>query len=118
MRLPLVHRLLLAVRLARGAGMPLRARLPLVALLLYLALPLDIIPDFIPIAGQLDDVLVASLAVWWFLRIYSPRAVLAEIARLEATPLGPLGRRAPWLLALVLGMLLAGAVLVWWRGSR
>jgi uncharacterized membrane protein YkvA (DUF1232 family) len=36
----------------------------LVALLGYLALPFDLVPDFIPVAGQLDDVLV----VGWVLR--------------------------------------------------
>lgn len=36
----------------------------LVALLGYLALPFDLVPDFIPVAGQLDDVLL----VGWVLR--------------------------------------------------
>jgi uncharacterized membrane protein YkvA (DUF1232 family) len=36
----------------------------LVALLGYLALPFDLVPDFIPVAGQLDDLLV----VGWVLR--------------------------------------------------
>jgi len=95
---------------------PWRARLPLAGLLLYLALPLDIVPDFIPVVGQLDDLLVAGIAVWWFLRVCPPAVALAEIERLERTPLGPVGRRLPWLLGAwiaVLGLLALGWL--WWQ---
>jgi uncharacterized membrane protein YkvA (DUF1232 family) len=40
----------------------------LVALAGYLALPFDLVPDFIPVAGQLDDVLVAALVLRSLLR--------------------------------------------------
>ena len=45
-------------------------------LLVYLALPFDLVPDFIPVAGQLDDVLV----VGWVLRRLVRRAG-AEVVR-------------------------------------
>jgi uncharacterized membrane protein YkvA (DUF1232 family) len=38
-------------------------RLLVAALLLYLASPLDLVPDFIPVAGQLDDVALVALAL-------------------------------------------------------
>jgi hypothetical protein len=91
---------------------PRRARLPLVALVLYLAMPLDIIPDFIPVLGQLDDVLIAGIAVWWFLRTCPPAVALDEIERLEQTPLGPGSRLVPWLLV-ALGVVLCAWAVVW-----
>ena len=55
------------VRLLKGlvgdARVPLRRKLLLVALLAYLVTPIDLIPDFIPGLGQMDDVLILVLAL-------------------------------------------------------
>ena len=45
-------------RLLRDSRVPRRHKLLLAGLLAYLAFPFDLVPDFIPVAGQLDDVLV------------------------------------------------------------
>ena len=39
------------------------ARLVLPGLLLYLSLPIDLLPDFIPVVGQLDDALAFAVGV-------------------------------------------------------
>ena len=60
--------LVLLKRLLRDPRVP-RARKTVLALLVaYLVLPIDLVPDFIPVAGQLDDLLVASLALRLVLR--------------------------------------------------
>ena len=51
--------IVLVSRLLRDPRVPLRHKLLLGALAGYLAMPFDIVPDFIPVAGHLDDVLVA-----------------------------------------------------------
>lgn len=38
-------------------------RLRLLLLLVYLALPIDIVPDFIPLVGYADDVVVVALVL-------------------------------------------------------
>ena len=64
-------------RLAADPRTPRRARWLLVALALYLANPIDLIPDFVPILGQLDDVAVAALLLGLAWRAVPP-AVWAE----------------------------------------
>ena len=60
--------IVLCSRLLRDPGVPRRKKLLLVALAGYLALPFDLVPDFIPVAGQLDDVLIVALVLRSFLR--------------------------------------------------
>jgi len=54
--------LVLFKRLLLDPRVPRRAKVAVALLLPYLAMPFDLIPDFIPVAGQLDDaVLVAAV---------------------------------------------------------
>lgn len=45
-------------RLAADPGMPRGVRILLSGLLAYLALPFDLVPDFVPILGYADDAIV------------------------------------------------------------
>ena len=104
MRLPFAHQLRFAARLAVDPRVPWYTRVPLVGLLVYLAMPLDIIPDFIPVIGQLDDLLVAGLAVWWFVRTCPPNLANEHLDVLEQTPLGRIGRVLPWVVGAALAL--------------
>jgi uncharacterized membrane protein YkvA (DUF1232 family) len=53
----------LVSRLLRDPRVPRRRKWLLVALAGYLALPFDLVPDFVPVAGQLDDVLLVALVL-------------------------------------------------------
>ncbi|TME70988.1 MAG: DUF1232 domain-containing protein [Chloroflexi bacterium] len=54
--------------LLRDPRVPLRAKIVVGIASLWLASPIDLIPDFVPIAGQLDDAIVAALALRFILR--------------------------------------------------
>jgi uncharacterized membrane protein YkvA (DUF1232 family) len=58
---PDVLRLLRAVLVDRAV--PLDVRLVLVGLLAWILSPIDLIPEFIPVLGPLDDVVVAIVAM-------------------------------------------------------
>ena len=62
---------------------PRSARWLLGCAVAYAVSPIDLIPDFIPIVGHLDDILVLPLLVWLALRLV-PDGLLAE-ARASVT---------------------------------
>ena len=55
-------------RMLGDSRLPRRYRAIVVALVVYLALPFDLIPDFIPVAGQFDDAIVVVLTLRAILR--------------------------------------------------
>jgi uncharacterized membrane protein YkvA (DUF1232 family) len=59
-------------RLLGDQRVPRRRKAVLMALVGYLSLPLDLVPDFIPVAGQLDDAIIAALALRYVLRAGGP----------------------------------------------
>jgi uncharacterized membrane protein YkvA (DUF1232 family) len=59
--LPRLARML--VSLAADRDVPTAAKVVLAALAVYLASPVDLIPDFIPWLGCLDDILLAAIVV-------------------------------------------------------
>jgi uncharacterized membrane protein YkvA (DUF1232 family) len=67
-------------RVFRDPDTPIVAKVVIPAVLAYLAMPLDIIPDFIPVLGQIDDVLVVALGLALVLMM-TPRHVLEDHLR-------------------------------------
>jgi uncharacterized membrane protein YkvA (DUF1232 family) len=81
--LPLRMKFRLAWRLLRERRIPLLARAMVPVVLLHLAMPLDIVPDFIPVLGYLDDLVIVLVGVWVLMRL-TPRAVIEDhVATLE-----------------------------------
>jgi uncharacterized membrane protein YkvA (DUF1232 family) len=60
--------LVLVRRLLSDPRVPRRRKLLLGLVIGYLALPFDLVPDFVPVAGQLDDAIVVALALRTVLR--------------------------------------------------
>jgi uncharacterized membrane protein YkvA (DUF1232 family) len=62
-------------RLRRDPGVPRRAKVVVVLAGLWLLSPIDLLPEFLPVIGPLDDVLVVALALRYAAR-QVPRQVL------------------------------------------
>ena len=53
----------LFARLLRDKRLPRRHKVLVGALIPYLAMPFDLVPDFIPVAGQLDDAVIVAFVL-------------------------------------------------------
>ena len=65
--------LLMLWRAFVAPGTPLWLKALMLVVPLYLVFPLDIIPDFIPLAGWLDDFVVIPLLVSWIVSLLPQR---------------------------------------------
>jgi len=80
-RLPMYIRLVWA--LLRDGRVPLQQKLILVGIGAYVVLPIDLIPDFVPVLGQLDDLAVVLLGLDLFIRSAPPDIVEEHLAKIS-----------------------------------
>jgi uncharacterized membrane protein YkvA (DUF1232 family) len=69
-------------RVLKHPRTPRSARLLLGFAVAYAASPIDLIPDFIPVVGYLDDLLILPLVIWISLRLI-PKTVIMECRQPE-----------------------------------
>lgn len=87
---------------------PFYARLPALLALIYLLSPIDLIPDFIPLAGWLDDLIIVPVLLAVSIRLFPPQVREASLQKADRDT-----RKARvvlgWLLILA-GLLLFGLI--------
>lgn len=66
----------------RHPRMPLHGKILAVAIVAYAFSPIDLIPDFIPVLGYVDEVILLPVCIWIVLKL-TPQPVL-EDARAQA----------------------------------
>ncbi|SMF51897.1 Uncharacterized membrane protein YkvA, DUF1232 family [Xaviernesmea oryzae] len=93
---------------ARDRRVPLHAKLVAGAVAAYALSPIDLIPDFIPVLGYLDDLVIVPLGILLAIRLV-PEPLMAEFraeaVRREERPVSRAGLAfilAVWLLCLIL----------------
>lgn len=88
--------IVLARRLLVDRRVPRRPKLLLGALVVYLAVPIDLVPDFLPVVGHLDDAIIVALVLRTVVRAASadvirehwpgPERSLGTVLRLAGQP--------------------------------
>jgi uncharacterized membrane protein YkvA (DUF1232 family) len=104
-------------KLFKHPDTPRAARWTAIAVLAYALSPIDLIPDFIPVLGLLDDVILVPLGIALAVRL-TPKplweARLRE-AELSAQKLPRIWWGAALVVGVWLALLLLGAWWFWWR---
>lgn len=100
---------------ARDARTPVSAKLVAGAVAAYALSPIDLIPDFVPVLGYLDDLLIVPLGILLAVRLV-PAVLMAEF-RTAATARAdrPVSRAG---LAVVVGLWMAAAAAAIWYLAR
>ena len=78
----------------------------------YALSPIDLIPDFIPVLGYLDDLILVPIGIWAVVRLIPVdlmREFRAEAARTEARPKSRAGA-----VIIVVTWIASAALLTWW----
>lgn len=96
---------------ARDPRVPVLARFLAIAVAAYALSPIDLIPDFIPILGWLDDLIIVPLGLWAVRRLIAPSLWNELHAAAEAASERPSSRSGMLLILLLWSGLL---YLVYW----
>jgi uncharacterized membrane protein YkvA (DUF1232 family) len=94
---------------ARDGRVPLLPKVIAGLVAAYALSPVDLIPDFIPVLGYLDDVILVPLGILLAVRLVPPELMAEFRSRAEE-----LGRRpaSKWGLAMIAAIWIAGAALI------
>lgn len=105
-----VYTLLLAYRDPRT---PWFAKAAAILVVGYAFSPIDLIPDFIPVLGYLDDLILLPIGIYFTLKLIPP-AILADCRAQAATAMAQ-GKQPNWLAAAVIIVVwVALAILALW----
>lgn len=106
------HALYLA---ARDPRVPWYAKALAIAVAAYAASPIDLIPDFIPVLGYLDDLIVVPLGIALVISLIPPE-IMAEHRELAAAAQDrPVSKAAA---AIIVALWILGIVLAGWLAYR
>ena len=101
---------------ARDPNAPVLARVLALVVAAYALSPIDLIPDFIPVLGYLDDLLIVPLGLMLVIRLLPPDVLAASREKANTLLARPRSYVAAGLV--VCAWLLCGVALAYWWSAR
>lgn len=98
----------------RDPRTPWLAKALAIATVAYAVSPIDLIPDFIPVLGFVDDAILLPAMIWLTIKLV-PAEVMAECrARVDAKLAAPQALKRAGLIAVIAIWIALLALLAWW----
>ena len=98
---------------SRDPRVPWYAKALAIAVAGYALSPIDLIPDFIPIVGYLDDLILLPLGIWLVVSLIPPEIMVECRARADEAAQRPVSRAG---MAAIILLWIAGALTLGWIG--
>lgn len=97
---------------AKDPSVSFLAKIIITLVVAYALSPIDLIPDFIPLIGYLDDLILLPLGIWLAIRLI-PKEVWHDCQALAQEQLAelPLSRRAAFVIVFIWFLAIAGFIL-------
>jgi uncharacterized membrane protein YkvA (DUF1232 family) len=107
-----VHALYLA---ARDPRVPWYAKAVAILVAGYALSPIDLIPDFIPVLGYLDDLIIVPLGIWLAVHLIPPAIMAEHRATAEAAARRPTSKVGAAVILAIWILMAAAAAWITWR---
>jgi uncharacterized membrane protein YkvA (DUF1232 family) len=98
---------------ARDTRTPLLIRSLALVVAAYALSPIDLIPDFIPVLGYLDDLFIVPLGLWLVIRLLPPQVLTAARAQAAALLARPTSYNAA-IIVVGLWLICIAGLTYWW----
>jgi uncharacterized membrane protein YkvA (DUF1232 family) len=98
---------------SRDPRVPWYAKALAIAVAGYALSPIDLIPDFIPIVGYLDELILLPLGIWLVVSLIPPEIMVECRARADEAAQRPVSRAG---MAAIILLWIAGALVLGWIG--
>jgi uncharacterized membrane protein YkvA (DUF1232 family) len=82
-----------------------------IAVAAYALSPIDLIPDFIPVVGYLDDLVIVPLGIWLVVSLIPPEVMAECRAKADAAGQRPVSRAG--MIAIIVVWIVVAIVLGW-----
>jgi uncharacterized membrane protein YkvA (DUF1232 family) len=96
---------------SRDPRLPWTVKLLAIAVVGYAVSPIDLIPDFIPVLGVLDDLIIVPLGIWLVIALI-PEDLMQEYRAMASTAAQPPVSKAAAII--IVAVWISGAALLVW----